>query len=177
VRHAAQVFLAYFMLLVVGALWRLGPFERAIPDLVALCAVYLGLAARERLAPSMLAAVVMGYLADLLMGAPRGLLAAGAAVMCLAGHLVQGRLIVRGTLFTMALSASVGLTSGLVLMALRAWAGRLAGPIGSELVTLVLSALFTGAIGPLVFRLCRRVDARFARTQRERDAALEGLIP
>ena len=30
---------------------------------------------------------------------------------------------------------------------------------------------------PLVFRLCRQTDARFARTRRERDAAAEGLIP
>jgi rod shape-determining protein MreD len=176
-RLAAQVFLAYFLLLVVGALWRLGPFERAIPDLVALCAIYLGLAARDRLAPSMLAAVVMGYLADLLMGAPRGMLAASAALVCLLGHLVQGRLIVRGLLFTAAFSAVVGLISGLLLLGLRAWVGHLSGALGSELVTVLLSALFTGLVGPLVFRLCRRVDARFARTQRERDAALEGLIP
>jgi len=90
VRLAAQVFAAYALLLIVGALWRLGPFERAVPDLVALFAIYLGLAARERIAPAMLAAVVMGYLADLIMGVPGGLLStpassASSAIWCRAG--------------------------------------------------------------------------------------------
>jgi hypothetical protein len=31
--------------------------------------------------------------------------------------------------------------------------------------------------GPLVWRLYRRIDAAYARTARERDAALEGLAP
>jgi rod shape-determining protein MreD len=176
-RLAAQVFLAYFMILVVGVLWRLVPIGRAIPDLVALSAVYLGLGARERLAPAMLAAVVTGYLADLLIGTPAGLLAISAGVMCLLGHFVQGRLIVRGPLVTAAFALVVGLVSGAVLMALRAWLGILSASFSSEVVTALLSALLTGAAGPLVFRMCRRMDARFARTRRERDAAAEGLIP
>lgn len=174
-RLAAQVFLGYFMLLVMSVLWRLGPLDRAIPDVVALMAIYLGLAARQQVAPSVLAAVVIGYLADLLLGAPLGLLSTGAGVMCLVGHFVQGRLIVRGLVFTAGFSAIVGLVSGLLLLALRATHGLVGEGVGSQLVTLLLSAVTTGIAGPVVFRLCRQVDARFARTQRERDAALEGL--
>jgi rod shape-determining protein MreD len=176
-RLAAQVFLAYFLLLVVDTIWRFLPIGRAIPDLVALSAVYLGLAARERLAPAMLAAVVMGYLADLLIGTPAGLLATSAGVMCLLGHFVQGRLIVRGPLVTAAFALVVGLVSGGVLMGLRAWLGLLSPSFSSEVVTALLSAALTAAAGPLVFRMCRRMDARFARTRRERDAAAEGFIP
>ena len=171
------MFLGYFMVLAMGVLWRLGPLDRAIPDVVALCAIYLGLAARERVAPSMLAAVVIGYLADLLLGGPLGLLSIGAGVMCLVGHFVQGRLIVRGLLFTAGFAVVVGLVSALVLLALRAFHGLVGAGVGSQFVTILLSALTTGLAGPIVFRLCRQVDARFARTQRERDAALEGLIP
>jgi rod shape-determining protein MreD len=176
-RLAAQVFLAYFLVLVVSALWRMVPIGRAIPDLVALSAVYLGLGARERLAPAMFAAVVAGYLADLLTGTPLGLLSISAGVMCLLGHFVQGRLIVRGPLVTAAFALVVGLVSGAVLMALRAWLGILSASFSSEVITALLSALLTAAAGPLVFRLCRRMDSRFARTRRERDAAAEGLIP
>lgn len=176
-RFAAQVFLAYFLLLVAGALWRLTPLERAAPDLVALFAVYLGLAARERLAPPMLSAILVGYLADLLGSTPTGLLATTAGFMCLVGHFVQGRLVVRGPLVTAAFSLVVGLVSGGLVLALRIWAGLEAGALGSEIATLLVSALFTGMAGPVVFRLCRVMDARFARTRRERDAALEGLIP
>ena len=176
-RLAAQVFLSYFMVLVVAAVWRYVPVARAIPDLVALSAVYVGLTARERVAPAMLAAVVMGYLADLLTGTPPGLLSTSAGVMCLLGHFVQGRLIVRGRLVTAAFALMVGLVSGAVLMALRAWLGLLSESMAFELVTALLSALLTALVGPLVFRLCRKTDARFARTRRERDAAAEGLIP
>lgn len=176
-RLVAQVFLAYFLVLVIGTVWRFLPIGRAIPDLVALSAVYLGLAARERLAPAMLAAVIAGYLADLLIGTPAGLLATSAGTMCLLGHFVQGRLVVRGALVTAAFALVVGLVSGAVLMALRAWLGLLSPSFSSEVVTALWSALLTAAAGPLVFRLCRRMDARFARTRRERDAAAEGLIP
>jgi rod shape-determining protein MreD len=176
-RLVAQVFLAYFMVLVVAALWRFLPLDRAIPDLVALSAVYLGLAARERVAPSMLAAVVMGYLADLVLGTPVGMLSTSAGVMCLLGHLVQGRLIVRGRLVTAAFALVIGLVSGAVLIALRAWSGLLSASFASEVTTALLSAVMTALVGPLVFRLCRKMDARFARTRRERDAAAEGLIP
>jgi hypothetical protein len=40
-----------------------------------------------------------------------------------------------------------------------------------------LAAIATGVIGPLMWRIFRRIDAAYARTQRERDAALEGLTP
>ena len=176
-RLVAQVFLAYFMVLLVAALWRMLPIGRAIPDLVALSAVYIGLTARERLAPAMLAAVVMGYLADLLIGTPGGLLSTSAGLMCLLGHFVQGRLVVRGRLVTAAFAFMVGLVSAAVFMALRSWLGLLSESLASDLVTGLLSALLTGLVGPLVFRLCRKTDARFARTRRERDAAAEGLSP
>ena len=42
---------------------------------------------------------------------------------------------------------------------------------------MALVALATALIGPLVWRLFRRIDAAYARTHRERDAALEGLAP
>jgi hypothetical protein len=35
----------------------------------------------------------------------------------------------------------------------------------------------TAVVGPVVWRIFRRIDAAFARTHRERDAALEGLAP
>jgi hypothetical protein len=76
----------------------------------------------------------------------------------------------------MIFSSIVGAVSGLVLLALRAAFGLLGASFGTELVTLLLVAIATGLCGPLIFRLCRQVDARFARSQRERDAALEGLF-
>ncbi|HEY4055582.1 MAG TPA: hypothetical protein VGM39_03200, partial [Kofleriaceae bacterium] len=49
--------------------------------------------------------------------------------------------------------------------------------IGIELQHLALVTMATALAGPLVWRIFRRIDAAFARTHREREAALEGLAP
>ena len=174
-RIAAHVFLAYVLVLCLGAVWRLLPL-RPVPDVVALIAVYLGLTARGQVAPSTLGAVISGYLADLLFGTPRGLLALTAGVLCLIGHLVHQRLLVRGRLFTIGFSFFTGLVAGLVILAIRLGADRVRGGLGSELYVLLGSALLTGLAGPVVFRICRLVDARFARTRRDRDVTVGGAL-
>jgi rod shape-determining protein MreD len=177
VRVAAHVFLAYGLLLLMTVVWPAMPVGRAAPDVLALCAVYLGLTARDRIVPAVVGAMIIGYLADLLLGTPRGLLALDAGLVCVAGHLIHSRLLVRGWLFIGVFSFFSGLLSGASALAITATAGMRLAQLGSELWVIFLSALLTGLIGPPMFRLLRRVDARFARTQRERDAALEGLIP
>ncbi len=196
-RVAAQVLLAYALMVVCGAIWHriadvLEPVLRlhhAIPDLVALSSVYLGLTARQQLVPATCGAVIIGYLGDLLLGTPRGTQALVAGVVCLFGHVIHRRLIVRGLLRTAILGAFAGLAAGLLGMLTRAYAGHLptalaatdsatasaAGSLIGQLGVLVWAALLTGLAGPVVFRLCRRLDARFARTQREREAAREGI--
>ena len=174
-RIAAQVILAYALILVLGCLWRLLPLGRLAPDIVALCAVYLGFTARHRLAPSILGAVLIGYLADLLMGTPRGMLALIAGSVCMLGHMIHRRLIVRGWIVTLFVSFFTGLLAGVLGLLIRLYAGIL--PAGVELGMLLESALATALAGPLMFRLCRLLDARFARTFRERDATIEGLTP
>jgi len=175
-RIAAHVFLAYALVLVLAAVWRQLPIARAAPDVVALVAVYLGLTARSRLAPPTAGAVVLGYLGDLLIGTPTGLLSLTAGLVCIVGHLVHRRLLVRGTLFTMAFSFFAGLFAGLVVLVIRLGSGGLPGSTWSELFALFFSAVLTGLVGPVVFRLCRIIDARFARTRRERDAPIGGGI-
>ncbi len=175
-RIAAQVMLAYGVLLMLSALWRFVPLS-ARPDAVALFAVYLGLTARLQLAPAAFGAFAIGYLGDLLMGTPRGLLAVDAVLVCLFGHLIHRRLIVRGRLFTVIFSAAVAAISAAILMVLRVYVGSGLYPPGEEFAVLGSAALLSGLVGPVLFRLARSVDARFARTHRERTAALEGLIP
>jgi hypothetical protein len=57
----------------------------------------------------------------------------------------------------------------------RATVGLSLGDGGAELSRVAGVALATGVVGAPVLRLYRRIDAGFARTHRERDAALEGL--
>jgi cell shape-determining protein MreD len=173
-RIAAQVLLAYGLLLLFGCLWQYLPLDLAVPEVAALGAIYLGLTARQRVASATLGAVLIGYLSDLLLGTPHGSQALVAGVICILGHLIHRRLILRGRMVTMFLAAFTGLCAGLVGVPIRWFAGHLPDG-GNALGAMVQAALVTGLIGPLVFRWCRAVDARFARTHREREAAREGL--
>ena len=174
-RIAAHVLATYLALLVGSVLWLRMPFERAVPDLVALSAIYLGLTARRQVAPAVLGAVIVGYLADLVMATPHGLLALTAGIICIAGHLVQGRLLVRGWLYMAIVSLLTGVLSGVLVLSISGIAGLQTGQLPDELLALLGSAALTGLVGPAVFWLYRRLDSRFARTQRDRTAALEGL--
>lgn len=175
-RHAAQVFFAYITLLLTGAFHQLIPVSDLLPDFVSLFAIYLGLTARDKIAPSTASAVLIGYLADLLVGSPAGLLAFIAGVLCIAGHLIQGRLLVRGFASTAVFSALTALAAGILILIIRGASGLLPAGFLAEMGTVVKTAALTGLVGPFAFRGCRYVDARFARTQRERDAAATGLI-
>jgi rod shape-determining protein MreD len=178
VRTAAIVLVAYLLCVVVAAVWRLLPaIADAIPDLGALTAAYLGLTARRQLSPAIGGAVVLGYLIDLISGGPPGLIALVLALITLIARAVQQRILVRGVAISVAFSAFVALDAGVLARLVRE-AYRVPGAaFGVELRHLALVTFATAILGPLVWRMFRRIDAAFARTQRERDAALEGLAP
>jgi cell shape-determining protein MreD len=180
VRTATLVLAAYALCVIVGACWRLMPasfLRDAVPELGALTAAYLGLTARRNLAPAVGGSVALGYLVDVISGAPAGLAALVLGVTCLVTRGAQQRILVRGAAMTIGFSAFVALVAGLVGLIARGGAGIPVAAITVELKHLALVAFATALIGPLVWRLFRRIDAAFARTHRERDAALEGLVP
>jgi hypothetical protein len=177
VRTATHALVAYLVLLLLGSIWRLlpiGALHAAAPDVAALVAAYLGLTARNYIAPAVAGAVATGYLADLLSGAPPGLHALIGGAVCLLGHGVHRRILVRGWAMTLGFSAFVGAAASVCVIAIRV-ASHHPVELGHAVRALIAVAIGTAAIGPLVFRLHRRIDAAFARTHRERDAALEGI--
>lgn len=176
-RSAALVLIGYAVTLVLGVLWPalpLGPLREAPPDVAALTAGYLGLTARRGVGGAVVASVIAGYLADLLAGTPTGLLALVTGITCVLGHLVQRRILVRGWA-VVGFAAALGASAALLGLLVRLVTGL---PIGGirELAMIVMLALTTAIFGTLLLRLYRRVDAAFARTQREREHALEGLV-
>jgi hypothetical protein len=180
VRTATLVLAAYALGVVIAACWRLLPasfLRDAVPELGALTAAYLGLTARRSLAPAVGGSVAIGYLADVISGVPAGLAALVLGITCLVTRSAQQRILVRGAAMTMGFSAFVALVAGLVGLVARAASGIPVAAITVELQHLALVVGATAVIGPLVWRLFRRIDAAFARTHRERDAALEGLVP
>jgi rod shape-determining protein MreD len=178
VRTATIVLVAYLVCVVVAAMWRLLPFvSHAVPDLGALTAAYLGLTARRHGAPAVGGAVVLGYLADLISGAPPGLTALVLGLTTLVARAVQQRILVRGATLTIAFSAFVAIVAGVLALLVRILYGMPHAAFATELQHLALVTVATAIIGPLLWRVFRRIDAAFARTHRERDAALEGLAP
>jgi rod shape-determining protein MreD len=178
VRTATVVLVAYLVCVVVAALWRLAPgIADAIPDIGALTAAYLGLTARRQVSPAIGGAIVLGYLIDLISGAPPGLIALVLGLTTLVARAVQQRILVRGAMISIAFSAFVALVAGVLAWLVRELYRVPTGAFGIELRHLAGVTLATAVFGPLVWRIFRRIDAAYARTHREREAALEGLAP
>jgi rod shape-determining protein MreD len=127
--------------------------------------------------PAIGGAIVLGYLIDLISGAPPGLLALVLALTTLVARAVQQRILVRGAVISIAFSAFVALVAGVVALAVRMLYRMPSATFTVELQHVAMVTLATAAVGPLMWRMFRRIDAAFARTHRERDAALEGLAP
>ena len=177
-RTATIVLVAYALCIVVSSVWRMVPSELAqtvVPDIVALTAAYLGLTARRWLSRAVAGAAVLGYLGDLISGAPPGLMALSAGIMAMIAHGVHARMLVRGFAMTLGFSIFVGAVAAVLVLAVRVAVGLPRGARGTEHARVAGVALATGVVGGPVLRLYRRIDAGFARTHRERDAALEGL--
>jgi rod shape-determining protein MreD len=178
VRTATIVLVAYLLCVVIAALWRLAPWiADAIPDLGALTAAYLGLTARRQVSPAIGGAIVLGYLVDLISGAPAGLVALVLGLTTLVARAVQQRILVRGAVISVAFSAFVALVVGILSWLIREMYQVPTAAFAIELRHLGGVTIATAIIGPLVWRMFRRIDAAYARTHRERDAALEGLAP
>ena len=179
-RTATLVLVAYLLCVIVAAFWRLLPIHflhDAVPDLGALTAAYLGLTARRELAPAVGGSVALGYLVDLISGTPPGLGALVLGITALVARAVQQRILVRGPMLTVAFSAVIAIAAGIAHLIVRAMYHVPRGAFTLELQHIALVTIATGLVGPLVWRVFRRIDAAFARTHRERDATLEGLAP
>jgi rod shape-determining protein MreD len=178
VRTATIVLVAYLMCVAVAALWRLAPWiADAVPDLGALTAAYLGMTARRQVSPAIGGAIVLGYLIDLISGAPPGLIALVLGLTTLIARAVQQRILVRGAVISVAFSVFVALIAGVLAYLVRELYRVPAAPFSVELRHLAGVTVATAVVGPLVWRVFRRIDAAFARTHREREAALEGIAP
>ena len=177
-RTATLVLVAYLLCVAVAAIWRFLPWVRdAVPDLGALSAAYLGLTARRHVSPAIGGAVALGYLVDLISGAPPGLFAFVLGLTALVARAVQQRILVRGAALSIAFSGFVALITGVLALVIRVVYRMPTTTLSIELQHIALATIATAIAGPLVWRMFRRIDAAFARTHRERDAALEGLAP
>ncbi|HUS27756.1 MAG TPA: hypothetical protein VMZ53_04590 [Kofleriaceae bacterium] len=179
-RTATIVLVAYVVCVIVAAIWRYMPgFTRdAVPAIGALTAAYLGHTTRPYRSSSIAGGVVLGYLIDVISGTPPGLSSIALAMTAMVARGTQQRIFVRGAAMTIAYSAFIALFASLARLVTMVLFGVPRAPsFALELKFMALTAFATALVGPIVWRLFRRIDAAYARTHRERDAALEGLAP
>jgi rod shape-determining protein MreD len=178
-RTATIVLVAYMLCVIVASVWRYLPgfTHDAIPALGALTAAYLGHTTRPYRLPATAGAVVLGYLMDVISGTPPGMTSLVLVMTADIARSTQQRIFVRGTAMTIGYSAFIAVFAAIAKIIVCLMFGIPRPPVALEMQQLALIALATALIGPLVWKLFRRIDAAYARTHRERDAALEGLAP
>jgi cell shape-determining protein MreD len=176
-RTATIVLVAYVLSVIVASVWRYMPgfMHDAIPAIGALTAAYLGHTTRPYRAPATAGAVVLGYLQDVISGTPVGMGSLVLGMTAAIARTTQQRIFVRGTAMTIGYSAFIAVFAWIAKLVVCVFAGIPRPPAALELQHMALIAFATALVGPLVWRLFRRIDAAYARTQRDRDAALEGL--
>jgi rod shape-determining protein MreD len=179
VRVATIVLVAWLLCIFVASIWRNMPgfTQDAIPAIGALTAAYLGHTTRPWRAPVAAGATILGYLIDVISGTPVGMSCLVLGMTADIARSTQQRIFVRGTLMTIGFCAFISLFASLSKIIVCAVFGIPRPPVAIELQQMALMAFATALIGPAVWKLFRRIDAAYARTHRERDAALEGLAP
>jgi rod shape-determining protein MreD len=147
------------LLLLQSVLLGLLPAYLPPPAVGLLVALHVGLSPRWSLGGGVVAGFAMGYLFDLIAGAPSGTHALVYSLVALGTGLVSSRLLVRGAIVRALVSFAVTLVAALLVVAVRAWVTPGAGWGGLRFAP--LEALFTALAAPALMRLFERLDGRF----------------
>ncbi len=137
--------------------------------LVLPCVVYLGL--RAGIVDGVLSAAAMGYVLDILSGAPKGLMTFLCVLLFLFSRLAGASLDIRGRVGFALLSGVGTLFLGLGAWLLtRSVSTPEAAPGGRLLWRILVEAILTGVLAPLVSWLMLRIDRL---TEREEPGLLK----
>jgi rod shape-determining protein MreD len=158
-RVIVMLLAAWMALIVTASVQALVPWHLPTPEVMLLFVLYLGLGARGGSASSQIAiALVLGYLADLFAGAPKGLHALTLAIAMLLARGASSRILITATWHTVAIAFGAGLAHSVLLLALstQLWnEGAL-----SAMRIVPVTALATAVLAPFVFSFLRRLDQR-----------------
>jgi rod shape-determining protein MreD len=163
----------YLAMLVEGALAFVLPTNRAfvaVPELALSVVTYLGLAGRGG-APALVAsALTIGYLRDLLCGAPRGVEALAFAICALVARAMHGRVFLDRWGQLSAVAVAITTFHALLVVLL----GASDAPLLASLR--VLPGLLVAAlvVGPASLRALRRLDLRLVPD--DRSLRMEGEL-
>ncbi|MSP61558.1 MAG: rod shape-determining protein MreD [Myxococcales bacterium] len=140
------------------------PWHIPGPDLALLVVLYLGLSDRGGLVGVAVVALLLGWLADLFAGSPKGLYMTVYILLGLAARGASVRLMVRGAFFTAAVALFFALAVGVLVVGLRT---SLQPTLGwGALRQVPLASLMTALFAPPLFFLLRRLDKRIQQGSR-----------
>jgi rod shape-determining protein MreD len=167
-RFVAVLAVGWFGLMAVATALAVVPLgwgaRLAGPDVVLAVLLYVGLQAREGPIAAASLASLLGYLADLFGGAPKGLYMIAYVVALLVARAASARLLVRGQLVVALVAFFYTLGFGLLVALLRV---SFEPEVGwGALRQLPSQAAATALVAPLVFRVLGRLDRRFVRDPR-----------
>ncbi|HJZ86242.1 MAG TPA: rod shape-determining protein MreD [Polyangia bacterium] len=159
-RHLVLVVVGYMLTVLQASLQALVPVRVRVPELGLLVALYAGLTARGGVAGASAVAFALGYVTDLLAGAPKGLHALVFVLMCLLAKGASLRLLLRGSLVSagFAFAASLSAAGLIVLTRAQTESGTLA-----PLQMAPLQAAVTALAAPIVYGLLGRLEGRVAK--------------
>jgi rod shape-determining protein MreD len=159
-RFLVLCLLGYAMVVVQASIQALLPLRVLVPELGLLVALYAGLTAQQGVSGACAVALLLGYVTDLLAGAPKGLHAMVFVLACLLAKGASLRLMLSSSFIAAVFSFFVSLLSAVLIVATRAQIDHSTmGPLAIAPVQALVSAIFA----PLVFGILSRATATRAR--------------
>lgn len=155
-RYLVFLALGYALLVVEGAIMLILPLRAFAPDLALLVVIAIALSRRGTAPTHGAFACALGYVADVVSGGPRGLLAFTFVTMSLVGRFFSRRVYVDRWWGRMMAAAACTALSGALTVATHALMVESSTVRSMALVP--THAAVTAAAAPLVVGLCRQVD-------------------
>jgi rod shape-determining protein MreD len=159
-RAVVMILAVYVGLIVTSSLQALSPWRVPTPEVALLVVLYLGLGGRGTAPASVALALVIGYLADLFAGSPKGLESLTLAVATMPARAASSRLDVATPWHTMVIALVAAVAHGLLQLAISS--SLYAGDASAALRLVPTTALTTALVAPLCFRWLSRLDRRLA---------------
>lgn len=157
-RTTVTVILAVALVLLQSTVLELAPVHIVTPAAGLLVVLYAAFSERWSLSSAAIFAFVLGYLFDLVSGAPLGVHAFVYLVISLLARVLSTRVVMRGVILSAGIGFVATLLAGLFVIVVRAQVNPEGGYEGVREIP--LEALLTGLFAPPVIWMLRQLEGR-----------------
>ena len=159
-RAIVMILAVYAGLIVTSSLQALSPWRVPTPEVALLVVLYLGLGGRGTAPGHVGVALVIGYLADLFAGSPKGLESFTLGIGMILARAASSRLDVATPWHTMVIALVASVAYGVLQLAISS--SLYGGDAMSALRLVPTTAITTALVAPVVFHYLARLDRRLA---------------